>query len=966
MEGDTEKKRARKEAEREKMAGAQVEHTRRSGRARTKIRRKREQIRAEKKNEFEGKKKNRRVKRSKDNSSREMRGMKVLYLVMAMLSVVGAAIVGVDYGEEFTKAVLVAPGVPFEILLTSDSKRKDVSGVGFKKTISGDIERIYGSAALPHCIKAPKSCILHLKELLGRSLGGSETLDYLSIHNGVSLIASKNERKTVAVDVGDLGVYPVEEALAMSLGDIKQRAQSHLKSAMSSGYAINDVVITVPPFFDQAQRRALIDGAEVAGFNVIGLVDDGTAVAVNYASSRQFTNDKQYHIVYDMGEASTKATLFSVSSNLTTSGLIIEIEGIGYDTKLSGKTLTKSVFDLLSEKFLAQHTKIRSKDFNNSPRSMAKLWQAAEKAKTILSANNEASVSIESIYEDIDFRSAITREEFQEFNSDLMSKITKPILDIFESPLNSNLSITLEDVNSVILTGGSTRVPFVQKHLTILVGEDKIAKNVNADESAVLGATLRGVLLSSMFKAKDISVVDRSLNLYDAVIGSKSVPVFPRGSRLGESVTIELEGLTGTDFIVGLKENGELFKTHTFSDVKKSLSSLGESDTIKYLATFTLSDSRMFSLDKVIVKSEVEPIESVVDDEELSSSATATPVKAPKSKTITLSSKPGYPKQQPMSAYNKQSSISKLKELSAKDSARKRLDKLRNELESALYRLRSYLEDVAETGESAALVEEANELVTDHLEWLDYDSDTATSAVMKEKLQDVQVLHLKLMAYAEFLNKPLDGNEFTSLHKKALEAMHSIQDVMLTMAEDASSMKTNYTAIGLDWEAENAKIKISNLPLLEDRDIQDVFMSLNGDIETLIEKKLLQNDESTEDNTGEYSKEELFDIHQTIIEKINKLDEYKSLLEKAHTQRIGALRKVYRKNFMKKLREAQLAAAAEEAAKAGEEGLIEEEEKQDEDTDEVEGSLESPIVDNDETNDANEDQEPQDEVHDEL
>ncbi|GMF86283.1 unnamed protein product [[Candida] boidinii] len=161
-----------------------------------------------------------------------------------------------------------------------------------------------------------------------------------------------------------------------------------------------------------------------------------------------------------MGAGSTKATLVSFSQN--NSDITIVNEGYGFDETLGGELLTSSIKELLISKFLAANPKVKLSDLLNNSRAITRLLQSAEKAKSVLSANTETRVSIENIHNEIDFKTTITRAEYEEINSPIMERITAPIFEAiqsnFERGSEDQPEITLKDIRSVILAGGSTRL----------------------------------------------------------------------------------------------------------------------------------------------------------------------------------------------------------------------------------------------------------------------------------------------------------------------------------------------------------------------------------------------------------------------------------------------------------------------------------------------------------------------------
>jgi hypoxia up-regulated 1 len=177
--------------------------------------------------------------------------------------------------------------------------------------------------------------------------------------------------------------WSVEELVGMQFSYIKKLAEG------VAGEKVTDVVITVPPYFSQFQRDAVVDAVEVAGLRTLTLINDGTAVAVNYAMTRTFPTP-EYHIVYDAGASSIRATLVSFSTSNATSGTQIAVAGVGYDLATGGTELDRRLREILIEAFNTKN----KKDIREDKRGLAKLWKEAGRIKAILSANNDATATV--------------------------------------------------------------------------------------------------------------------------------------------------------------------------------------------------------------------------------------------------------------------------------------------------------------------------------------------------------------------------------------------------------------------------------------------------------------------------------------------------------------------------------------------------------------------------------------------
>ena len=432
-----------------------------------------------------------------------------------------SAVLGIDLGTEYIKAALVKPGIPLEIVLTKDSKRKEVSAVALKPLHNAqkkdDLpERIYGSDAMALAARYPGDVYPNLKPLLGQRLERSELVEqYKRSHPALELVRDQT-RATAAFVSKALGKaqdpFTVEELLAMELQNIRSNAET----LAGRRTIIKDVVIAVPAFFTAQEIRALELAAELAGLKVLGLISDGLAVGVNYATSRAFPSVKEggkaeRHLVFDMGAGSTTASILEFQQktvkdvgkyNKTFQD--IAVLATSHDRSLGGDALNAAIVDHMVDEFVkgkgAQGQGVAAESVKVHGRAMAKLLKDAERVRQVLSANSETSTSFEGLYDDIDFRYKITRSQFE----DMASAFTERVKVVVKRALEAS-KMAVDELDSVILHGGATRTPIVQSTLEqLLGGSTKIRSNVNADEAAVFGAAFRGASLSPRFRVKEI------------------------------------------------------------------------------------------------------------------------------------------------------------------------------------------------------------------------------------------------------------------------------------------------------------------------------------------------------------------------------------------------------------------------------------------------------------------------------
>uniref|UniRef100_A0A3P8YKC1 Hypoxia up-regulated protein 1 n=1 Tax=Esox lucius TaxID=8010 RepID=A0A3P8YKC1_ESOLU len=402
------------------------------------------------------------------------------------------AVMSVDLGSEWMKVAIVKPGVPMEIALNKESRRKTPVAVCLKEN-----ERLFGDNALGMSVKNPKFVYRHLQSLLGKKHDNPQVAIYQKRFPEHKLV--KDEiRGTVLFRNSEEMEYSPEELLGMVLNYSRALAQDFAEQP------IKDAVITVPAFFNQAERRAVLQAAQMAGVKVLQLINDNTAVALNYGVFRRkdINSTAQNIMFYDMGSGSTTATIVTYQTVKTKeSGTQpqLQIRGVGFDRSLGGFEMELRLRDHLAKLFNEQ--KKTPKDVRENHRAMAKLLKEAQRLKTVLSANADFMAQVEGLMEDIDFKAKVTRVEFEDLCADLFEKVPGPVHEAL-----SSAEMSLDEIEQVILVGGATRVPKVQEVLLKAVGKEELGKNINADEAGAMGAVYQAAALSKAFKVKPFLV----------------------------------------------------------------------------------------------------------------------------------------------------------------------------------------------------------------------------------------------------------------------------------------------------------------------------------------------------------------------------------------------------------------------------------------------------------------------------
>ncbi|XP_023197863.1 hypoxia up-regulated protein 1 isoform X2 [Xiphophorus maculatus] len=410
---------------------------------------------------------------------------------------VTVAVMSVDLGSEWVKMAIVKPGVPMEIVLNRESRRKTPTVVCLKEN-----ERLFGDSALAVSVKNPKTVYRHLQSLLGKKHDNLQVKVYQRCFPEHQLQGDP-VRGTVYFNNSLETHYSPEELLGMMLNYSRGLAQDFAEQP------IKDAVITVPAFFNQAERRAVLHAAQMAGLKVLQLINDNTAVALNYGVFRRKDIDgtAQNVMFYDMGSGSTTATIVSYQTVKTKeSGTQpqLQIQGVGFDRSLGGFEMDLRLQDHLAKLFNDQKKSL--KDVRQNHRAMAKLLKEAQRLKTVLSANVDFMAQVEGLMDDIDFKAKVTRVEFEELCSDLFERVPGPVQEALTAA-----DMKLEDIEQVILVGGATRVPKVQEVLLKAVGKMELGKNINADEAAAMGAVYQAAALSKAFKVKPFLVRDAAI-----------------------------------------------------------------------------------------------------------------------------------------------------------------------------------------------------------------------------------------------------------------------------------------------------------------------------------------------------------------------------------------------------------------------------------------------------------------------
>ena len=376
-----------------------------------------------------------------------------------------AKILGIDLGTT-NSAMAVMEGSEPEILVNAEGDRTTPSVEGFRK----DGERVVGKAAKNQAVTNPENTVSSVKRFIGRSYDETpeerKTVSY-------KLQKGKDGRAVVDIDGKD---YTPEEISAMVLQKLKNDAEKQL------GSPVTQAVITVPAYFNDAQRQATKDAGKIAGLEVLRIINEPTAAALAYGLDK--TNKDEKILVFDLGGGTFDVSILELGDG------VFEVASTAGDNHLGGDDWDQRIIDWMADKFQAEN----GIDLRQDKMALQRLKEAAEKAKMELSSTTQANINLPFITADasgpkhLDY--TLTRAEFERITKDLLDRVKKPV----EQALK-DAGLKTGDIDEVILVGGSTRMPAVQDLVKKLTGKDP-NMSVNPDEVVAMGAAVQGGVLA--------------------------------------------------------------------------------------------------------------------------------------------------------------------------------------------------------------------------------------------------------------------------------------------------------------------------------------------------------------------------------------------------------------------------------------------------------------------------------------
>jgi len=388
-------------------------------------------------------------------------------------------VIGIDLGTTYSCVGAYVNG-KVEIIANDQGNRITPSYVAFT-----DTERLIGDAAKNQATSNPTRTVFDAKRLIGRKYSDKDVQRDLKMFP--FKVVNKESKPCIEVDLKEgKKVFQAEEISAMVLVKMKETAEGYL------GKQIKNAVVTVPAYFNDAQRQATKDAGTIAGLNVARIINEPTAAAIAYGLDKK---GEKNILVFDLGGGTFDVSILTIDNG------VFEVISTNGDTHLGGEDFDQRIMEYFIKLIKRKH----SKDVSNDKKAVQKLRREAERAKRSLSNQHQVRVEIESLYDGIDFSEPLTRARFEELNNDLFLKTMGPVKKAME-----DAGMKKSQIDEIVLVGGSTRIPKVQELLKEYFDGKEPSKGVNPDEAVAYGAAVQGGILSGEGgdETKDILLLD--------------------------------------------------------------------------------------------------------------------------------------------------------------------------------------------------------------------------------------------------------------------------------------------------------------------------------------------------------------------------------------------------------------------------------------------------------------------------
>jgi len=388
-------------------------------------------------------------------------------------------VIGIDLGTTYS-CVGVFKNGRVEIIANDQGNRITPSYVAF--TAEG--ERLIGDAAKNQLTTNPENTVFDAKRMIGREWTDSAVQHDIKYFPFKVVEKQSKPHVQLTTQEGDK-IFAAEEISAMVLVKMKETAEAYL------GKKVTHAVVTVPAYFNDAQRQATKDAGAIAGLTVMRIINEPTAAAIAYGMDKK--EGEKNVLVFDLGGGTFDVSLLTIDNG------VFEVISTNGDTHLGGEDFDQRVM----EHFIKLYKKKKGKDLRKDNRAVQKLRREVEKAKRALSSAHQVRIEVESLFEGEDFTETLTRAKFEELNMDLFRSTMKPVQKVLE-----DADMQKKDIDEIVLVGGSTRIPKVQQLVKEFFNGKEPSRGINPDEAVAYGAAVQAGVLSGEDNTGEIVLLD--------------------------------------------------------------------------------------------------------------------------------------------------------------------------------------------------------------------------------------------------------------------------------------------------------------------------------------------------------------------------------------------------------------------------------------------------------------------------